>query len=68
MIKLGDFSLLLTPDYILNENHYLKTDGLNPKGKGVEIIIVFDHIEQIYQHVLEKIIQWNLTLKCNLGE
>ncbi|XBO88630.1 hypothetical protein AAGG43_23790 [Bacillus paranthracis] len=68
MIKLGDFSLLLTPDYILNENHYLKTGGLKPKGKGVEVIMVFDNIEQIYQHVLEKIIQWNLTLKCNLGE
>ncbi|MDA2140345.1 VOC family protein [Bacillus cereus group sp. Bc256] len=62
MIKLGDFSLLLTPDYILNENHYLKTDGLNPKGKGVEIIIVFDHIEQIYQHVLEK----NYPVESNL--
>ncbi|MBE7099158.1 VOC family protein [Bacillus cereus] len=61
-IKLGDFSLLLTPDYILNENHYLKTGGLNPKGKGVEIIIAFDHIEQIYQHVLEK----NYPVECNL--
>ncbi|MGN4444852.1 VOC family protein [Bacillus cereus group sp. MYBK79-1] len=62
MIKLEDFSLLLTPDYILNENHYLKTGGLNPKGKGVEVIIVFDNIEQIYQHVLEK----NYPVESNL--
>lgn len=62
MIKLGDFSLLLTPDYILNENHYLKRGGLKPKGKGVEVIMVFDNIEQIYQHVLEK----NYPVESNL--
>ncbi len=38
------------------------------KGKGVEIIIVFDHIEQIYQHVLEKNYPVESNLKCNLGE
>ncbi|KAA6458858.1 VOC family protein [Bacillus cereus] len=62
MVKLEDFALLLTPDYILNENHYLKKGGLNPKGKGVEVIIVFDNIEQLYQHVLEK----NYPVESNL--
>ncbi|MED2186006.1 VOC family protein [Bacillus wiedmannii] len=62
MVKLEDLALLLTPDYILNENHYLKKGGLNPKGKGVEVIIVFDNIEQLYQHVLEK----NYPVESNL--
>ena len=39
MIKLGIF-FIINPDYILNENHYLKTGGLKPKGKGVEVIMV----------------------------
>ncbi|RWQ73370.1 VOC family protein [Bacillus cereus] len=54
MVKLEDFALLLTRDHILDKNHYLKKGGFNPKGKGVEVIIVFDNIEQLYQHVLEK--------------
>ncbi|WP_369900094.1 VOC family protein [Bacillus manliponensis] len=54
MMKQGNFSLLLTPDYILDEEHYLKRGGLTPKGKGVEIIIVCDDIEQLYEHVLRK--------------
>lgn len=54
MVKLEGFTLLLTPDYILDENHYLKKGSLTPKGKGIEIIIVFDNIEQVYQHVLEE--------------
>ncbi|AWC28759.1 VOC family protein [Bacillus cytotoxicus] len=62
MVKLEDFALLLTPDYILDKNHYLKKGGLTPKGKGVEVIIVFDNIEQLYQHVLEK----NYPVKSSL--
>ena len=37
MIKLGDFSLLLTPDYILNENHYLKQVDLSQKVKVLRL-------------------------------
>ncbi|RWR07765.1 VOC family protein [Siminovitchia fortis] len=54
MIKHVDFALLLTHDAILNENHYLKKGGLNPKGKGMELVLVSDDIEGLYQHVLEK--------------
>lgn len=55
MLKQENFSLLLTPDYILEENHYFKRDGgLNSKGKGTEIILVSDDIERLYQYVQEK--------------
>ncbi|MFP7487601.1 VOC family protein [Priestia filamentosa] len=53
MIKQDHFSLLLTHDSILDENHYFKKGGLHPKGKGVEVIIVSDDIEKLYNHVLE---------------
>lgn len=31
-----------------------KKGGLRPKGKGVEVVILLDNIEQIYQRVLDK--------------
>jgi lactoylglutathione lyase len=54
MIKQDHFSLLLTYDNILDEKHYFKKGGLHPKGKGVEVIIVSDDIEKLYNRVLEK--------------
>lgn len=49
-----NFALLLTPDNVLNENHYFKNSGLRPKGKGVEVVILLDNVEQTYQRVLDK--------------
>jgi len=49
-----NFALLLTSDNVLNENHYFKKGGLRPKGKGIEVVILQDNIEQIYQRVLDK--------------
>ena len=54
MMKLNDFALLLTPDYILHEHHFLKKDGLTPKGKGVEIIVAVQNVEKMYEHVVER--------------
>lgn len=33
IIKQENFSLLLTSDNLLDENHYFKKGGLKPKGK-----------------------------------
>jgi len=49
-----NFALLLTSDNVLNEYHYFKKGGLRPKGKGVEVVILLDNIEQTYQRVLDK--------------
>ncbi|MGG2106855.1 VOC family protein [Lysinibacillus pakistanensis] len=54
IIKMKNFALLLTSDNVLNENHYFKKGGLRPKGKGVEVVILLDNIEQTYQRVLDK--------------
>ncbi|WP_152654538.1 VOC family protein [Oceanobacillus sp. CFH 90083] len=55
IIKKGNFSLLLTADDILEENHYFRSGGgLKPKGKGAEIILFSDNIEQLYRNVQEK--------------
>lgn len=54
VIKQDNFALLLTPDIILDENHYFKKGGFNPKGKGVEVILVSDNIEKLYKYVLER--------------
>ncbi|PLR75460.1 lactoylglutathione lyase [Bacillus sp. V3-13] len=54
MIKQNDFALLLTPDSVLNKNHFLRKGGLHPKGKGVEFIIVTDDIDRLFKRVLEK--------------
>lgn len=54
IIKMENFSLLLTSDNVLKENHYFKKDCLRPKGKGVEVVILLDNIEQTYQRVLDK--------------
>ncbi|MBW3494265.1 VOC family protein [Bacillus sp. FDAARGOS_1420] len=54
VMRLNDFALLLTPDYILHKDHYLRKGGLTPKGKGIEIIVAVQNVEQIYEHVLER--------------
>lgn len=54
VIKLENVSLLLTQDIVLDENHYFKKGGINPKGKGVEVILVSDNIEKLYKQVLER--------------
>lgn len=45
---------MLTPDIILDENHYFKKGSLNPKGKGVEVILVSDNIKKLYKYILER--------------
>ncbi|MHC2831629.1 VOC family protein [Bacillus sp. F9_6S_D1_P_5] len=47
------FSLLLASDSILNENHYFY-DRKERKGNGFELIIVVDHIEDVYERCKEK--------------
>src|SRR5690625_726468 len=55
VIKQENFSLLLTADDILEENHYFRKDGgLKPKGKATEIILVSDDIERLYRDIQEK--------------
>ncbi|GAB3808915.1 VOC family protein [Virgibacillus kimchii] len=48
------FSLLLTSDSALEDNHYfnnkVKTDK---KGNGFELIIVVDELEKVYQRCLD---------------
>jgi|SRR5690625_2220536 len=55
VIKQENFSLLLTAEDILDENHYFRKDGdLKPKGRGTEIILVSDDIEQLYRDIQVK--------------
>ncbi len=46
------FSLLLASDSTLNENHYFY-DRKERKGNGFELIIVIDHIEDVYERCKE---------------
>ncbi|MEI4713566.1 VOC family protein [Bacillus cereus] len=46
------FSLLLVSDSRLNENHYFY-DRKERKGNGFELIIVIDHIEDLYERCKE---------------
>ncbi|WP_026690486.1 VOC family protein [Alteribacter aurantiacus] len=46
------FSLLVTADSVLDEEHYFnRTSGME-KGKGFELIIVVDHLEDVYERCL----------------
>ncbi len=47
------FSLLLASDSTLNENHHFY-DRKERKGNGFELIIVVDHIEDVYERCKEK--------------
>lgn len=47
-----DFSLLLSDQSILPETHYFSSEKWKqPKGTGVELVIVVPNIHQVYQHI-----------------
>lgn len=48
------FSLLITSETILDENHYFKNSVKSDvRGNGFELIIVVDELEKVYQQCLD---------------
>ncbi len=48
------FSLLITSDTILDDNHFFKNKAKSDiKGNGFELIIVVDKLEKVYQRCLD---------------
>lgn len=49
------FSLLITSERILDDNHYFRTNAKSDiKGNGFELIIVVDELEKVYQRCLNQ--------------
>lgn len=48
------FSLLITSETILDENHYFKSSAKSEvRGNGFELIIVVEELEKVYQRCLD---------------
>ncbi|MGE7183216.1 VOC family protein [Peribacillus sp. NPDC006672] len=44
--------IMLAPDHTLHDNHHFKREGYSNKGIGVELILLCENIEKIYENFI----------------
>jgi uncharacterized glyoxalase superfamily protein PhnB len=64
LLRYGSFQLLITDESILSDNHYFKKLGASEKGKGVELILMPNDVERLYNHILKL----NYPIETPLGQ
>jgi uncharacterized glyoxalase superfamily protein PhnB len=64
LLRYGNFQLLITDESILSDNHYFNKLGVSKKGKGVELILMPDDVESLYNHILKL----NYPIETHLGQ